>query len=392
MADKLRVLFAIGALSGGGAERQVVEILKHLDRTRFVPLLYLIFKEGELLPEVPADVPILAFWERHRRLRLKVPGVLHWLRHRDLMDVLREQQVDLLYDRTYLMTLITAGPARALATPRVAGCVDDPEAELPMHSKVCVRFSRWKARRAYRQAACVLANSDGLRQRLLKSFRLPDEHVRVQPNVLDLERIDRLSSAECSRFERTRFHIVSMGRLHFQKGYQYLLAALDEIVHRRNHPEVLWHLFGTGPFEGELRSMIAERKLGEHVRLEGFEPNPFPCLRAAQLFCLPSLNEGLPNVLIEAAACRVPILAADCPSGPREILDGGRLGTLVPPADAPALVEAIDDCLSNYPAWESRVAAARRHVEERYSLAAGMQRLESLLETVARSNMNHGAP
>lgn len=385
---KLRVLFAIGAMTGGGAERQVVEILKHLDRTRFVPLLYLIFREGELLPEVPPDVPIFAFWERHKNMRLRIPGWLQWTRRQDLIQVLRDEQVDVIYDRTYLMTLITAGATRGYRIPRISACVADPEVELRMHSRCSLTLSRWNARRAYREAACVLANSQGLRQRLLDAFRLPAEHVKVIPNVLDLDRVDRLAVARSAGFEPGRFHIVSMGRLHAQKGYQYLLDAIDDLVHRRRRHEILWHLYGKGPFEREFREAVTARQLEGHVRLAGFEPNPFPFMREAQLFCLPSLNEGLPNVLIEAAACRAPILAADCPSGPREILDGGRVGHLVPPADARALADAIDDCITHYAAWQALVEDARQHVERHYSLASGMARIQDVLEQAAQGERN----
>lgn len=371
-------------MTGGGAERQVIEILKHLDRERFVPLLYLIFREGELLSEVPPDVPIFAFWERHKDMRLRIPGWLQWTRRQDLIQVLRDERVDVVYDRTYLMTLITAGATRVQRIPRVSACVADPEVELAMHARFSLRFSRWNARRAYRQAAYVLANSQGLRQRLLDCFRLPAEHIQVVPNVLDLNRVDRLASARSAGFEPGRFHIVSMGRLHAQKGYLYLLEAIDTLVHERGRCEILWHLFGKGPFEAEFRDAVAARKLEAHVRLEGFEPNPFPFMREAQLFCMPSLNEGLPNVLIEAAACRVPILAADCPSGPREILDGGRVGHLVPPADAPALADAIEDCMTHYAAWQALVEDARLHVEQNYSLASGMARIQEVLEQAAR--------
>ena len=66
MPDRIRVLFAIGSMAGGGSERQLLGVLQHLDRSRFAPLLYLVDRKGELLDEVPADVPVFSFWDRHR--------------------------------------------------------------------------------------------------------------------------------------------------------------------------------------------------------------------------------------------------------------------------------------------------------------------------------------
>lgn len=380
----LSVLFAIGSLGGGGAERQVIEILKHLDRRRFVPMLYLLSRAGPLLSEVPDDVRVFAFSERHKGPRLRLPGWYQRAASQDLASVLRDQQVDVIYDRTYLMTLIAAGATCIQPVPRISVCVVDPEPELKEHARWSAMLSFRRARRAYRQATCVVANSRGLRERLIAYFRLDPEHVQVLPNLVDLERIDRLAGAPSPPLEPGRFHIVSLGRLHPQKGTVFLFNAVDDLVHRRNRTEILWHVCGEGPDAATLRAAISARRLEGNVRFEGFTPNPFPLLKGAQLFCLPSLYEGLPNVLIEAAACRIPILATDCPSGPREILDGGRVGHLVPPANAPALAEAIEDCITHYPQWQALADEARRHVEQTYAHGSGMAQLEALLEQTAR--------
>src|SRR4051812_921383 len=110
---RIRVLFVIGSMGGGGAERQVLEILKRLDRTRFEAVLYLANKQGELLPEVPPDVPVFAFWDglpesRVRRIfrQLKLTRLMRQIY---LAQVLRQQRIDVIYDRTYLATLDAAG-------------------------------------------------------------------------------------------------------------------------------------------------------------------------------------------------------------------------------------------------------------------------------------------
>ena len=170
-------------MGGGGAERQVIEILKRLDRRRFEPLLYLAMKQGELLGEVPADVPILAFWDDSpesltrkvfRRFRLT-----RLLRYVHLAWTLHELQVDLIYDRTYLATLDAAGACLFRSTRRISCCVVDPEPELEIHSRGFRRLSWWFARLAYRGAAIVLANSEGLRSRVIEYFQLRSEKVKV---------------------------------------------------------------------------------------------------------------------------------------------------------------------------------------------------------------------
>ena len=99
----------------------------------------------------------------------------------------------------------------------------------------------------------------------------------------------------------------------------------------------------------------------------------------------------MPNALLEAMACRIPVLSTDCPSGPREILQDGRLGHLIPAADEQALADAIEDAMENYPVWYDKVSAAREHVENQFAPAAGIRRLEELIAEVAGERICAGA-
>src|SRR5262249_24281289 len=134
-----------------------------------------------------------------------------------------------------------------------------------------------------------------------------------------------------TRREGEWFEIVTAGRLHAQKGYIHLLEAIAELVHHRVRRQIHLRILGTGPLEAALKADIARLKLTGHVTLAGYIANPLPYYRQADLFCLSSLYEGMPNALVEAMLCQVPVLATDCLSGPGEILAGGRYGLLVPP-------------------------------------------------------------
>jgi glycosyltransferase involved in cell wall biosynthesis len=100
-------------------------------------------------------------------------------------------------------------------------------------------------------------------------------------------------------------------------------------------------ILGEGEERPSLEKLIATLGLQDSVALPGFVPNPYAYMRNAALFVLSSLWEGLPTVLIEAMAVGVPVVSTDCPSGPFEILKGGKLGPLVPVGDLSALATAI---------------------------------------------------
>lgn len=377
-----RVLFVIGTMGGGGAERQVIEILQRLDRSRFEPMLYLAMKQGELLGDVPPDVPIIAFWdgspESWTRRLFRWMKLTRIVRYVHLARVLHLQNIDVIYDRTYLATLDAAGGCLIRPTPRISCCVVDPQPELELHARVSKAISWNFARRAYSTASVVLANSKGLQQRVIDYFHLKPEHVQVFYNLLTTPEEENPGHPD----RTSQFCVVTAGRFHAQKGQRYLLEALDELVHQQGR-SIQLVLLGQGELEAELREIVRTRRLDSHVQFAGFVKNPRPWFRSADLFVLPSLYEGMPNALIEAVAVGTPVVSTDCPSGPREILDDGRCGELVPPSDSKALARAIADAMDHPEQWRARAEIARERVKRLFDPGLGIRRLETLLDQVA---------
>jgi glycosyltransferase involved in cell wall biosynthesis len=374
---------AIGSLAGGGSERQLLEALKHLDRGRYVPELYVVYPGGVLLEEVPSDVPVHVFADRYAIPRRFLPGTIHRARIRDFAGVLEARRIDVVYDRTYHMTLTTAGAVRRRPTPRVSTIVSDPEREFESNRERFRTAKRWLLQRAYRHADVVAAVSHGVRQRAIDYFGLPPERVETFYNVFDVDRLDALAKAplspELARREG-RFRVVAVGNLTPPKAYDVLMEAMRRVVFERGRRQVELVIAGGGPGEPALRRQIAGAQLQHHVTLAGFQRNPLPLMRSADLFCLSSVYEGMPNALAEAMLCGVPVLSTDCDFGPRELLENGRYGRLVPPGNAEALAAAIEDAVLDLPAWQSDVSAAREHVVRTFSVAAGIDRLMDLLD------------
>jgi glycosyltransferase involved in cell wall biosynthesis len=136
--------------------------------------------------------------------------------------------------------------------------------------------------------------------------------------------------------------LVAVGRLQEQKDYPTMIRAFAQV--RQARPVRLL-ILGEGKERPVLEAQIEELGLQEDVSLPGFVTNPYAYLARASLFVLSSRWEGLPTVLIEALCCSTPVVSTDCPSGPREILQGGKYGRLVPVGDAEALARAITAAL-----------------------------------------------
>jgi glycosyltransferase involved in cell wall biosynthesis len=166
--------------------------------------------------------------------------------------------------------------------------------------------------------------------------------------------------------------VLGVGRLHEQKDFPTLLKAFARVrAKQAAHLMILGEADAKhATFQSELMTLAAQLGIVPDVALLGFVANPFAYLARADLFVLSSAWEGLPSVLIEALACGCPVVSTDCPSGPREILENGKYGPLVPVGDDVALAEAMLSVLHTPPDrdWlRSRgVLFAVNHVADRY--------------------------
>jgi glycosyltransferase involved in cell wall biosynthesis len=132
--------------------------------------------------------------------------------------------------------------------------------------------------------------------------------------------------------------LVGLGRLHEQKDHLTFLRTLERV---RQVQSVRALLFGEGPMRSAVEAEVLRLGLEDHVRLLGYVPDPRRFLAWADLLLHTALWEGLPVVLLEALAEGVPVVSTDCPTGPREILDGGSFGFLAPTGDDEALANAV---------------------------------------------------
>ena len=140
--------------------------------------------------------------------------------------------------------------------------------------------------------------------------------------------------------------VTAHGRLALpQKGWDLLLRSFS--LARQAIPGIRLRIVGDGPARETILRLAAQLSVEGALELTGFTSNPFPLIEQGDVYVLPSRWEGLPNSLLEAMALGLPVVAADCPTGPREILEGGRHGVLVPVDDVAALAASLVDLLSN---------------------------------------------
>jgi glycosyltransferase involved in cell wall biosynthesis len=172
-----------------------------------------------------------------------------------------------------------------------------------------------------------------MKENLLKNIKIDLDKIEMIYNPIDLSYIRKKTKEEVPEYLfKKRPVLIACGRLTKEKGFSYLIRAFKDI--KKSFPEAKLLILGEGELEEYLKKLSFSLGLKESVYFLGFQKNPFKYIARADIFIFSSLYEGLPSALIEAMACGVPIVSTDCTSGPKEILDNGKVGSLVRVGDS----------------------------------------------------------
>ncbi|WP_420468266.1 glycosyltransferase [Panacagrimonas sp.] len=339
-ARRPRVGVMISFSGDGGVERMVTQLCAEFVHHVDVDLLALKI-EGGHAQRIPTAVNLMRLDARHA-----------WTSVGEVARYLRQVQPDAL-----LVAKDRAGRA-ALAARRRAGVPVPVFIRLGTNLSAALSrkdaFSRWlrtrPMRKRYPEADGVIAVSEGVRQDTIAVTGMPADRVQVIRNPVITAQLAEQAAQSAPHpwlADKTLPVIVGMGRLTRQKDFLTLLrafAALQDAVPSR------LILLGDAPnpeYRQRLQRCAAELGVSQRLLLPGFQTNPYAWLARADLFVLSSAWEGSPNALTEALALGIPCVSTDCPSGPAEILDGGRYGALVTVGDHAGMARAMADTLAD---------------------------------------------
>jgi glycosyltransferase involved in cell wall biosynthesis len=202
---------------------------------------------------------------------------------------------------------------------------------------------RFLYRKTYPLAGKVVCNSEYMKRDLVERFSLRPGKILVISNPVDPVRIEEEIKKSGNPYNQGERNLVSVGRLHHQKGFDLLLRAFEKAAQR--DPRLRLTLVGDGSERARLKKLAARLRVEERVMFAGHQENPFPYMHYADLFISSSRWEGSPNTVLESLACGTPVLAFDCPGGTAEILREGENGWLVQEGDWGRLGEKITEVL-----------------------------------------------
>jgi glycosyltransferase involved in cell wall biosynthesis len=376
----MRILYLIESLGVGGTEQGLVRMLRHLDRTRFQPEVAILWGPETLGPELEAmSVPI------HRLRARSGPGALLVIPL--LVRLLRDGGFDVIHIALAWSSII--GPvAGRLAGKRVVVHVVnvDPEGRAfgSMSRSVAVKTRVVQALTeviwrtsvdrfiSVSEAAVTLSHGRALRDRSKVSI------VRRGQDLGDLEEASRREVAPPIPVFGAPA-LLAVGRLQPQKGQRFLIEAMATI--RRRHPDVRLLIAGEGSERDGLESLCSREGVDDIVEFLGLRRDVPALLRRSDVFVLPSLWEGNPNVMIEAMALGCSVVASDIPQI-RESLVDGVSGVLVRPGDPVALAAGILRLLALLDHGDGLATAAKAVVRERYDIRKTSRVLEGAYDSL----------
>jgi glycosyltransferase involved in cell wall biosynthesis len=254
------------------------------------------------------------------------------------------------------------------------------------------RLAWWIDRITSRWCERIIAVSEGTAAFIVNREGIPADKIKVVPNGVDLQRFrpgDRASARAALDLPADAFIIACIGRLHEQKGHRYLLDALASL--RREYPFLLCLIAGEGPLRQHLESYAAHLKLGDACRFLGLVDSIDRLYNAVDAVVLPSLYEGMPNVVLEAMAMGRPVVATTV-EGSVDLVRTGETGLLIPPADASALRVALQQLIERPDLCARFGAAALASAVRSHDIDRMIKALEQLYLTEWAAATDGGLP
>jgi len=369
----VRLSLVIPSLAAGGAERVLAVLANEwADAGHGVTLVTVGSRADDRQPLHPAIDRVALDMLRGSATAAQAVGN-NWVRVSRLRDEIRRSRPDAVISFLSSTNVLTLAATRGLAIPVIVAERIDPSAE-PISP-----FWSGTRRLLYPRADALVVQTAEAGEWAARF--LPAEKIHVIPNPAAASRADgdTLDSggARYAWLEAPGPKVFAAGRLTPQKGFDLLLRAFA--LCRARHPHWSLIIVGEGEERARLQALAAELHIEAAVALPGYVPNAPRLFPRGDLFVLSSRYEGFPNALLDAMTSGLPVIAADCPSGPRRIIRDGVDGLLVRPESVESLHAAMDQ-LMDLPDLRQLLGSRAVEVRERFSVPRVMKQWNTLLD------------
>jgi len=342
MDKKAKLLFLIPSLRGGGAERVAVNLIPFLAKYFNLTLVLLEGKVEYELPEVDFNLIFISKELNSIKGHL-INTPFHIARFYRLVKSLSPDIVLSFMEQANILNLLISKLLRykAIISQRI-----DPACQYKINKNSGKKFLSplivKAAKSLYPISDKILCVSNGVRYSTVEFYKIPISKTAVIPNPVNINKIKK--TIRDFEVDFRQFFLVP-GRLNIlHKGQDIAIKSFAKLI--KTFPKLKLALVGEGPDLDVLKRLVSSLGISDNVLFLGWRNDIWGLMSKSISTILPSRYEGWPNVLVEAMAAGSPVIAADCPHGPKEILDGGRFGMLVPMEDEDALLDAMSKMLS----------------------------------------------
>lgn len=377
-----KILFVIESLNGGGAEKTLVTLLKHIDQSRFDVTLCTIVDTGKYMEEVKPYVryiPVIQFYPfmsifRKSWYALKYKLVYRWLPMHWVyrLFIPKGCDVEIAFCEGFITKLLAE--SKNQKAKKIAWVHIDLKYN-PWPQKLGIYNSLEEETFAYSQYSNIITVSKTV-EKSFKEVYGQEISVSTIYNPIDVDDIKIRGQEDIDDFDKDMLNLVTVGRLVSQKGYDILLCIIKRL--KENDLKFKLRILGEGELYEHLFAYIKQNDLQNHVQFIGFKKNPYPYIAKSDLFVCSSRSEGYSLVIAEALVLGIPVISTYC-SGPNELLGDGKYGMLVTNSEEGAyLYEGLKELMTN----KELLAIYKRKAVERgnqFSLVKVMSEIERLL-------------
>jgi glycosyltransferase involved in cell wall biosynthesis len=367
---KIKILQLVNGFAIGGAESKLLDLVKHVNRDRYEIIVCSVGQGGPLQNEFEnLGIKVVMFQKKFAfdlSLVLKVKRLI------------QEEGIDIIQTTLLYADLIGAVAARLANVPTVISW------ETVSHGSFDTLRTKSRHKIAYRFAmryvSKIVAVSDETRDFIITFRKIDPGKIQTIHYGVDLNKFQKTSSngkrQEIGISNETPV-VGVVARLEEVKGHRFLIEAAKEIINKI--PDTQFVFIGDGSLRSSFEQRVEELGLTSNFKFLGFRKDVHDLLNVLDVFVLPSISEGLPNVILEAMANEKPVVATAVGGIPEAIING-ETGYLVPEKNSEALQEAIIKLLENKKNANKMGRNGRKRVEEEFSLQKEIAEFEKLYD------------
>ncbi len=385
--NKPVVLFLMPSLSGGGAERVILNVITHLNPDRCEGKIGVMCNNGEYHAQCPPAFLLSPPFNKFltKPLTEKRTPIIQGIRYlvgtlRYVHAYLSQLAPDIVVTVTESMNIMSL-IYRILPSAKQrkwilrVGNNADKELQDASPNPPLQWIMKWLYSRAYARADHVLAISDGVKSMLVSEFRVPPDHITVIHNPIDLNRIKEKSQAPIPSDIRLPY-LISAGRIGDRQKRIDILIQGYAASQAKNLNIPLYIIGKYAPADFPVK-LVRDLNLGTHIIFLGFQDNPYSLMANAQAMIHTAEWEGFGCVIAEGLACGSWVIATDCDFGPREIIEHEKNGVLIPVNQAHDVTQQINRVIS-HPNQRTQFSKAAIERASHFDVSQIVSRYEAL--------------